>query len=134
VVLVERVTRRLRSVGRVGRTVVLRLRFADFSRATRTRTLPQATARTRIVLELARELLAGAAPLIERRGLTLIGVTVADLAEALPSQLRLPFERDDDGQLDAALDEIRDRFGAAAVTRALLLGRARDPLVPLLPD
>ena len=38
--LVDRVTRRMRAAGRVGRTVVLRLRFDDFSRATRSHTLP----------------------------------------------------------------------------------------------
>ena len=44
----------------------------------------------------------------------------------------LPFERDTDA-LDAALDEVRLRFGSAAVTRAVLLGRER-PVMPLLPD
>ena len=45
--LVDRVTRRMRAARRVGRTVVLRLRFDDFSRATRSHTLPHATAETR---------------------------------------------------------------------------------------
>ena len=44
--LVDRVTRRMRAAGRVGRTVVLRLRFDDFSRATRSGTLQRATAET----------------------------------------------------------------------------------------
>jgi DNA polymerase-4 len=134
VALVERVMRRLRAARRVGRTVVLRLRFDDFSRATRSHTLPHATARTQTVLELARDLLAAAEPLIAARGLTLIGVAVTNLADELPFQLRLPFDRGGDAQLDAALDEIRDRFGADAVTRALLLGRAPDLVMPLLPD
>ena len=51
--LVDRVTRRMRAAGRVGRTVVLRLRFRDFSRATRSHTLPQATAHTETILATA---------------------------------------------------------------------------------
>jgi DNA polymerase-4 len=134
VAIVERVMRRVRAAHRVGRTVVLRLRFDDFSRATRSHTLPHPTARTSIVLEAARELLASARPLIEKRGLTLIGIAVANLADDLPIQLELPFDPDDGALLDAALDEIRDRYGTSAVTRAVLLGRRADLVMPLLPD
>ena len=132
--LVDRVTRRMRTARRIGRTVVLRLRFGDFSRATRSHTLPQATAHTQTILVTARGLLATAGPMIERRGLTLVGVTVADLANAPPVQLALPFDPHSDGALDAALDEVRARFGSAAVTRAVLLGRDPGLQVPLLPD
>jgi DNA polymerase-4 len=132
--LVDRVTRRMRAAGRIGRTVVLRLRFADFSRATRSHTLPGATARTETILATARGLLATAAPLIERQGLTLVGVAVANLDDDTALQLPLPFGRRDDDALDAALDEVRDRFGSAAVTRAVLLGRNTGLSMPLLPD
>jgi DNA polymerase IV len=131
VALVDRVTRRMRAAGRVGRTVMLRLRFDDFSRATRSHTLPLPTAQTERILATARELLMGARPTIERRGLTLVGVTVANLDEG-SDQLRLPLDRED--ALDAALDEVRERFGAEAVIRAVLLGRRERPSVPLLPD
>jgi DNA polymerase-4 len=131
VALVDRVTRRMRAAGRAGRTVVLRLRFDDFSRATRSHTLPLATANTQIVLAAARELLAIAAPMIERRGLTLVGVAITNLEEA--TQLALPFDRRGEA-LDAALDEVRRRYGSAAVTRAVLLGRGQGLSVPLLPD
>jgi DNA polymerase IV len=134
VALVDRVMRRVRTARRVGRTVVLRLRFADFSRATRSKTLPHPTARTKLVLEAARELLAGARPLIRDRGLTMVGVALTNLADDLPFQLELPFERDDGSRLDAALDEIRDRFGAAAVAPGVLVGRRPGLTVPLLPD
>ena len=76
VALVDRVMRRVRAASRVGRTVVLRLRFDDFSRATRSHTLPHPTARTRVVLGAARELLAASQPLIRARGLTMIGVAL----------------------------------------------------------
>jgi DNA polymerase-4 len=134
VALVDRVTRRMRAAGRVGRTVVLRLRFADFSRATRSHTLPRATAQTQTILVTARGLLATAMPLIERQGLTLVGVAVGNLDDDRATQLALPFDRHTGGALDAALDEVRDRFGSTAVTRAVLLGRDQGPSVPLLPD
>jgi DNA polymerase-4 len=132
--LVDRVARRMRTAGRAGRTVVLRLRFDDYSRATRSYTLPRATSHTRTILETVRGLLATAAPLIEHRGLTLVGVTVANLDGGGVEQLTLPLDRWSGHALDAALDAIRDRFGSAAVTRAVLLGRDQGLEVPLLPD
>jgi DNA polymerase IV len=132
--LVDRVTRRLRAAGRVGRTVVLRLRFADFSRATRSHTLPRATAETETILAIARGLLATTMPMIERQGLTLVGVAVANLEDDRAVQLTLPFDRHWSSALDAAVDEVRDRFGSTAITRAVLLGRDQGLSVPLLPD
>ena len=132
--LVDRVTRRMRKAGRVGRTVVLRLRFGDFSRATRSHTLPRPTAHTHTILCTARGLLAGAMPVIEREGLTLVGVAVANLDDDRAVQLALPFDSFSGDALDAALDEVRARFGVNAVTRAVLLGRDLGLTVPLLPD
>jgi len=134
IALVDRVTRRMRAAGRVGRTVVLRLRFDDFSRATRSHTLPWATAETQAILATARWLLAAAIPTIERRGLTLVGLTVGNLADDSAVQLALPYDRHGGSALDAALDEVRDRFGSAAVTRAVLLGGDQGLTMPLLPD
>ena len=181
--LVDKLARRLRAARRVCRTVTLRLRFADFERATRSYTLPEATARTGAILAVARDLLAASLPLIERRGITLIGLALGNLTDDRAVQLALPVEPrrararpksrspgrpadqhagDTDGwvetwvdggqptrepppaatdpdapaaaSLDATLDSLRDRFGAAAVTRAVLLGRDHGPSVPLLPD
>jgi DNA polymerase-4 len=132
--LVDRVTRRMRTAGRCGRTVVLRLRFNDSSRATRSQTLPQATAQTRAIWQTADGLLTTAMPLIERQGLTLVGISVANLDDDRAVQLSLPFDAYSDGALDRALDEVRRRFGPDAVTRAVLLGRAQGFAVPLLPD
>ncbi|MGE5274525.1 MAG: DNA polymerase IV [Verrucomicrobiota bacterium] len=134
VAIVDRVSRRLRAAKRVGRTVVLRLRFGDYSRATRSHTLRHPTAQTRPILATARALLVTAQPQIERRGLTLIGVTITNLENDLPLQLCLPFDADNGELLDAALDEIRTRYGPTAITRAILLGRRAAPDMPLLPD
>jgi len=132
--IADRLGRRLRRADRVCRTVVLRLRFEDFSRATRSYTMAQPTAQTRAILEVARGLLAVAAPMIEREGLTLVGLSLTNLADATPFQLALAFDAHCDTALDEALDRVRDRFGSAAVTRAVLLGRDQGLEMPLLPD
>ena len=134
IALVERVTRRMRKAGRTGRTVVLRLRFDDFSRATRSHTLPWPTSHTFTILDTARGLLAAAMPMIRRQGVTLVGVAVANLDDSGAIQLTLPFDRHSGGALDAALDQVRVRFGNDAITRAVLLGRDQGLSVPLLPD
>jgi DNA polymerase-4 len=132
--LVERVTRRMRAADRLGRTVVLRLRFDDLSRATRSHTLPYATANTQAILTAARELLAAAVPMIERQGITLVGISVSNLADGRRGQLMLPLDEHWSDALDAALDQARERFGSDAVVRAVLLGRSRGVAMPLLPD
>ncbi|MEU5785076.1 DNA polymerase IV [Micromonospora lupini] len=131
--LVDRVTRRMRSAGRSGRTVVLRLRFGDYTRATRSHTVRKATADTTPLLAAARALLRAALPEIDRRGVTLIGVSVGNLDDN-PVQPELPFDADTGADLDAAVDAVRDRFGSSALTRAVLLGRDPGVEMPLLPD
>ncbi|HEX3055656.1 MAG TPA: DNA polymerase IV [Gaiellaceae bacterium] len=134
VTLVDRVTRRMRKAGRSGRTVVLRLRFGDYTRATRSATLPYATASTERVLATARRLVAEALPLLESRGLTLVGIAVANLDDGDAVQLVLPFDRRESDALDAVVDLVRERFGSAAITRGVLVGRAPGISMPLLPD
>ena len=215
--LADKLARRLRGARRVCKTVTLRLRFDDFERATRSHTLSEATARTEAILAVARDLLVAALPLIRRRGITLIGLTLGSLSDDRAVQLALPVDprrgrarpkrapppapdpprpsgagppatrpaghpaaqalgrrgpvatardgprgRDTDAwieawvdatpaaeararddadldappaaSLDATLDQLRDRFGSTAVTRAVLLGRDQGISVPLLPD
>jgi DNA polymerase-4 len=132
--LVDRVSQRMRAAGRVGRTVVIRLRFDDFSRATRSHTLPHPTADTQTILATVRALVATAAPMIERQGLTLVGLAVSNLDDDDAVQLALPLDRRSGSALDVALDTLRDRFGSTAVTRATLLGRDPGWSMPMLPD
>ena len=134
VAIVDRVARRLRAGRRVCRTVVLRLRFEDFSRATRSHTLSQATAQTQTILATARGLLATAMPMIESQGITLVGLALGNLEDEGAVQLALPFDFQRASVLDATLDDVRERFGSAAITRAVLLGRDPGLSVPLLPD
>jgi DNA polymerase IV len=77
--LAERVTRRMQRKGRAGRTVVLRLRFADYARATRSCTLARPTADADAVAAASLGLLDAAMPLVARRGITLLGLTVTNL-------------------------------------------------------
>jgi DNA polymerase IV len=122
--LIDRITARMRAAGRTGRTVVLRLRFDDFSRATRSHTLPWSTSSTQPILFAARQLLASAAPAIAQRGLTLVGFAVSGIDHTGAQQLMLPFSGESLA-VDAAVDQVRRRYGKSALTRAVLVGR--DP-------
>jgi len=132
IALVDRVSRRLRTARRVCRTVILRMRFEDFSRATRSYTLREPTDQTHALVQTAHGLLQASGPIIERRGLTLVGITLTNLTDVGAVQLVLPFDRARD--LDAVVDSVRDRFGSKAITRGVLVGRDPGVWVPLLPD
>ncbi|MET8796856.1 DNA polymerase IV [Nocardia sp. NPDC004568] len=132
--LTDRLGRRLRAAHRSCRTVVLRMRFDDFTRATRSHTLPAATDHTETILRAARGLLAEAMPMITARGLTLIGLALTNLENADPRQLTLPFGQGPTPALDTTLDALRTRFGSGAVTRAALPRHGEGLSVPLLPD
>lgn len=134
VALTDRVCSRMRKARRVCRTVVIRLRFGDFTRATRSHTLLRATWDTAPILATARALLLAAEPLIRDGGLTLVGISLANLDDADALQLELPFALRSAGLLDPTLDGIRERFGKAAVQRAVLLGRDPGLEMPMLPD
>jgi DNA polymerase-4 len=132
IALVDRVARRLRAAKRMCRTVVLRLRFVDYARATRSATMLEPTAQTDRILSTANGLLAEAIPLIERRGVTLVGIALTNLCDEAGVQLVLPFGRS--RALDDTVDLVRERFGSGAITRGVLVGRDPGPWVPLLPD
>ncbi|MGE2837274.1 DNA polymerase IV [Mycobacterium sp. SMC-4] len=133
--LVDRITRRMRAAGRSGRTVVLRMRFDDYGRATRSHTMARATASTDAILTAARQLVAAAQPLIAERGLTLVGFAVGNIDRDGAAQLELPFgATTDTTSVDATVDAIRGRYGNAALTRGVLVGRDPGLEMPMLPD
>jgi DNA polymerase-4 len=132
--IVDRLARRLRDGERMCRTVVLRLRFSDFAKATRSHTVGSATDRTAVLLAVARGLLAGAQPEIANRGITLVGISLAQLNGADDLQPELPIDWEEGARLDSVLDAVRDRFGAASVARAAQLGRDPGWSTPLLPE
>ncbi|ANY05277.1 DNA polymerase IV [Pseudonocardia sp. HH130630-07] len=120
--------------GRVCRTVVLRLRFGDYTRATRSHTLLAPTAHTPTLLGAARRLLTAAAPEIADRGITLLGLSLTNLGTDDAVQLELPLDARSGPALDTTLDAVRHRFGAGSVARATQLGRDQGLQVPVLPE
>jgi DNA polymerase-4 len=133
--LIDRIASRMRAAGRTGRTVTLRLRFNDFGRATRSHTLPWATCSTHALLGAARRLVAAAAPLIAERGLTLVGFAVSEIDRDGAEQLMLPLStRAEPAAVDAAVDQVRRRYGRSALTRGVLVGRDPGLEMPHLPD
>ncbi|NHN56874.1 DNA polymerase IV [Calidifontibacter sp. DB0510] len=132
--IADRVMGRVRDGGRPGRTVTLRVRFADFEAVTRSHTLPRPTTATETVVRVARELLLGLRPMIADRGITLLGLSIGGLDGSGAVQLPLPFGDEVPGALDGTLDEVRERFGSSAVRRGVLVGKTEGLSVPTLPD
>lgn len=132
--LVDRISARMRRAHRVGRTITLRLRFDDLTRATRAHSLPESTASTAVIHATAAAVLDSTWPLIEERGITLFGVSVGSLADVDAVQLVLPFERSDSEQLDTVMDAVRDRFGRHALQRATTMRGDPGIQLPMLPD
>lgn len=135
--IVDRVAHRMRQSNRVGRTVVLRFRFDDYSRATRSHTLAASTSDTTVLLGACRGLLLTMRPTIADRGITLLGLSITNLCDANTVQLCLPFADAafaDGTALDDALDGVRHKFGPSSIGRATNVGRDMGFSVPMLPD
>lgn len=132
--LVDRVTGRMRRAHRVGRTITLRIRFDDLTRVTRSHSLPMPTSATAAVHATAGALLDAAWPTIEARGISLLGLSVGNLADDQAVQLALPFERAASDRVDDVVDAIRNRFGNAAVQRTTILRGDPGIQLPMLPD
>jgi DNA polymerase IV len=117
----ERVAARLREVGVVARTVVLKVRYGDFRTITRSRTVPEPTDLADDLAAIGRELLRG---VDLRGGLRLLGLSAQQLTAVVATQPRLPLgdapgpDRAARGDLERAVDDVRRRFGADAVRRA----------------
>ncbi|WP_284249144.1 DNA polymerase IV [Litorihabitans aurantiacus] len=142
--LVDRVTRRLREAEQLAGTVVLRLRFDDYTAVTRSHSLAHPTASTARLADTAVSLLRQARPLVRARGITLVGVALGGLVADRVEQPELSFAEvaagggagragggaarvRDTRELDAAVDALGHRYGGHALTRASLL-RDRDAL------
>ncbi|WP_017600258.1 DNA polymerase IV [Nocardiopsis lucentensis] len=121
--LSEKVARRLRTSGQVGRTVSVKLRRADFSTITRSRTLPEATDVGREISAVARELYAAAG--LERMKLRLVGVRVEGVVPAAqaPRQLALGEKESGWRDVERVMDRVTARFGPGAIQSAVLAKR-----------
>lgn len=126
--LCERVAGRLRASGSAGRTVDIRIRFTGLRSIIRAVTLPFAVSSTRTLTETAVDLVETAlAARPDEREITLLGVSVTNLAREDCLQLELPLALDEDGHrpgtahgaarwaLDRTVDVVRERFGRIAV-------------------
>lgn len=131
--LVDRAGRRMRSGHRTARTVVLRLRFDDYGRATRSRTLSHPTAAGDLLAATAVGLLDAVGPLVRERGLTLIGVAFTELSDDAYVQGTLELEPDRSG-LSVALDAVAARFGTGSVVRGALLHGGQGWAVPVIDE
>jgi DNA polymerase-4 len=131
--LVDRVTRRLRAGERLARTVAIGWRDHGMGGHSHSHSLAHPTNATAEVLGAARTLLAHEWPTVERRGLGLLCVTLANLEGVGAVQLGLDFSGRDPSRLDNAVDAVRARFGTSALTRGALVGDNATE-VPLLPD
>ncbi len=132
--IIDRLSRRLRDGERGCRTVVLRLRFGDFAAVTRSRSLRMPSDRTAVLLAAARGLLAAAESEIAARGITLIGISFSHLVHADEIAAELPIDWGEGARTDAVFDAVRDRFGAASLTRAAHVGRDPGWSTPVLPE
>jgi len=123
--LSSRVGARLRRGGRAGRTLTVRARFSDFQAITRATTMRTATASSAVLYRTALDLTIGVLEEFPNRGLSLLGLSMSHLVPASPLQLELPIFDDDlvGGSskelelqaLDAAVDDLRERFGKRTV-------------------
>ena len=120
----DRACARARDLGLRARTVTLKVKYADHERVTRRTTLPRATADGRVIGAAAEQLL-DAVPGVEGRGVRLTGVSLSGLArKSDPRQLALDEAAQERGEaLAETLDRIHERFGGAAVRRAVHLRR-----------
>jgi DNA polymerase-4 len=121
--LSERTAARLRAAGQVGRTVSIKVRFADFTTITRSKTLAEPTDVARIVYDTARMLYD--ALRLDRARLRLVGVRVEGLSEADRTPRQLAMDGGGEGwrAAELAADQAAARFGPGAVRPATLVDR-----------
>ncbi len=129
--LADRVAGRLRAGSKAGRTITARIRFADLRTVTRSITLSAAVSSTSTLAGIAGDLVRTAlADHPDETIISLLAISVSQLAEEPALQLELPIELDDDEHrpgteagatrwvLDRSIDEVRRRFGRRAVDYA----------------
>lgn len=126
--LADRVATRLRAKSKAGRTVTVRVRFADLRAVTRSVTLPAAISATVILAEIAEDLVAAAlTDHADEQLISLLAISVSHLEDDAVLQLELPFALPDESRrpgtvkgaarwvLDRSVDSVRDRYGREAV-------------------
>jgi len=137
--LADRVGSRLRAKSRLGRTVSVRVRFADLRAVTRSVTLPAPISATATLAEIAEDLVRGAlADHPDEQTISLLAISVSNLEDHSALQLEFPLGLEDENRrpgakkgmvrlvVDRAVDRVRDRFGWEAIGYAsVALGASR---------
>jgi DNA polymerase-4 len=126
--LTEQVGWRLRRHGLRGRTVQLKVRFADFSLITRSQTLVEPTDITQELWNTADEMLCHKLP-VSHLPVRLVGMGVSSIDDSGMVQ-RLLFDQEDrkrQSRLDTVADQLKDRFGTEALRRGSSLERGEKP-------
>ena len=126
--LADRVASRLRAKSQAGRTVTVRVRFADLRAVTRSLTLPAAISATTILAEIAEDLVRTAlADHPDETTISLLAISVSHLEKITALQMELPVRLEDEKRrpgakqgatrwvVDRAMDAVRDRFGREAI-------------------
>jgi len=115
--LADRTAERLRSRQFKAGMISIKVRRRDFETYTRQRSFSPPTQETRLVVQVATELLDRWLEEQPRAAVRLLGVGVSDLAPAQQLDLFTTRESDESGKLDEALDRIRGKYGTEAVKR-----------------
>jgi DNA polymerase-4 len=137
--LADRIAARLRAKSLAGRTITVRVRFADLRSVTRARTLPAPVSATRAVAEIAEDLVRGVlADNSHEKTISLLAIAVSHFESQASLQLELPLGLADEGRrpgtrsglarsrADKAVDAIRKRFGDGAVDYGSAVGSGRS--------
>jgi DNA polymerase-4 len=125
--LSERCAERARAAAVLGRTVSVKIRFADFTTITRSRTLPEPTDVAQVIYDTACRLYDGCQ--IAGSPLRLVGVRLEGLvaAEATPHQLTIAGDEEEWRAAEQAVDAVTARFGRGAVRPATLVDKSHRP-------
>ncbi len=125
--LSHRTASRLRSSGMVARTIALKLRFADFSTITRSRTVQTPVDSAQLIYAVAVQLLESVGD--RAMAVRLIGVRAEQLEDAARTSLQLSIDRRDENwrAAEQALDEVARKFGSKSVLPARLMEPGSDP-------
>ena len=124
--LTEKAAARLRENGYYAKTISIKVRFADFSTISRSKTLPLPIDSTHDIYEIAKTLYL--ALNLDRARLRLVGISLDNLSEAAPEQLLLGAREKGWREADTAIDRAKLRFGGGSVRPGRLIRKSSaDP-------
>lgn len=121
--LTERASSRLRDKDLFAKTISIKVRFADFSTITRSKTLPLPISSTQEIYQVVKDLYK--ALKLDRARLRLVGVSLENLHESAPQQLMLGQREKGWREAESAVDRAADRFGEESIRPARLIEKLK---------